>query len=296
MAIVVHPTRDIRRAIGYVRDWAGERGIEVVQTARADGAPQIAPEGTADGTRLVVAMGGDGTVLAALREAAPAGVPVLGVACGSLGALTTVPASDVPMALRCFEAGEWAAHEIPALAIEPQHDDGATAFNDLVFVRAGGNQVTASVEVDGDLYGRFSGDGVIVASQLGSSAYSMAAGGPVLAPSSDSWVITPLAPHGGSIPPLVLGGESTVRLTVEPGHGGARVEIDGRATDMRPGTFGISMRRHFATVVRVGEEEAFLHALRRRMIIMDSPRVLARDARAAAAARARPGPAPRDGA
>jgi NAD+ kinase len=152
--------------------------------------------------------------------------------------------------------------------------------------------VTTSVEIDGALYGRFAGDGVIVATQLGSSAYSMAAGGPVLVPDSGAWLITPLAPHGGSIPPVVVGASAEVRLVVEPGYAGARVEIDGQETDLAPGGFDLTLQEDFATLVRVGDEEEFLSGLRRRKILMDSPRVLARDARAAASAAAPPGPAP----
>jgi NAD+ kinase len=288
IAILVHPTRDVHRAIGGLRDWAGARGVEVVQL----GGPQHAPSGTIDGAGMIVAVGGDGTVLAALRAAAPGTLPVLGVACGSLGALTTVAAPDLPDALDRFEAGDWTPHRIPALAIDPDEGEERRAINDLVVVRAGGSQVTASVEIDGALYGRFAGDGVIVATQLGSSAYSMAAGGPVLVPDSGAWVVTPLAAHGGSIPPVVIGAGARVRLEIEPGYAGARVEIDGQETDLAPGGFDLALQPDFATLVRVGDEEEFLSGLRRRKILMDSPRVLARDARAAAAAATQPGPAP----
>jgi NAD+ kinase len=292
IAILVHPTRDVRRAIDHLREWARAHGAEVVQLAGSSDAPQVAPAGTVDGADVIVAVGGDGTVLWALRAGGPAGLPVLGVACGSLGALTTVPAGDVPRALDCFDAGEWAPQAVPALVVRSDHHEPASAMNDLVVVRAGGSQVSTAVEVDGSLYGRFSGDGVIVSTQLGSSAYALAAGGPVLAPASGSWLITPLAPHGGRIPPLVVGADARVRLTVEPGHAGARIEVDGQPTGLPAGTFDVALLGDFATLVRVGEEEDWFTALRRRKIIIDSPRVLARDARAAARAQERPGPHP----
>jgi NAD+ kinase len=107
----------------------------------------------------------------------------------------------------------------------------------------------------------------------------MAAGGPVLAPDSGSWLVTPLAPHGGCIPPVVVGAGSTVRLTVDGGYSGARVEVDGQRTGMAGPAFELSLRVDYATLVRVGDEESFITGLRRRRILMDSPRVLARDAR-----------------
>jgi NAD+ kinase len=291
IAILVHPTRDVGRAVDGLRRWSDERGVDVIQLDGAPETPEHAPQGRADDADLIVAVGGDGTVLAALRAAAAVGIPVLGVACGSLGALTTVPAPDVPMALDRFDSGAWMPHRIPAIAVEP--DDGAStsAINDLVVVRAAGSQVSATVEVDGVLYGRFAGDGVIVSTQLGSSAYAMAAGGPVLAPGSGGWLVTPLAAHGGCLPPLVVGAESLIRLIVDGGHAGARVEIDGQPTGLQAGGFDLALRSDFATLVRIGDEEAFLTGLRRRKILIDSPRVLAREAREAAAA-TRLGPAP----
>jgi NAD+ kinase len=277
IAILVHPTRDVRRAISGLTTWAEEHDAAVVQL----GGPGHAPKGTIDGASLVVAIGGDGTVLAALRAAAPGSLPVLGVACGSLGALTTVAAPDLPGALERFAADDWTAHHIPALAIEPETGETATAMNDLVVVRAGGSQVTSSVAVDGVLYGRFAGDGVIVSTQLGSSAYSMAAGGPVLAPGNGTWLITPLNPHGGCLPPVVVPASADVRLEVEPGFAGARVEIDGRPADLELGAYDITLRDDFATLVRLGDEEEYFTGLRRRRILIDSPRVMARDARAA---------------
>jgi NAD+ kinase len=186
IAILVHPTRDVRRAIGHLREWAEARGAELVQLAGASEAPQLAPAGTVEGADVVVAVGGDGTVLWALRAAAPAGLPVLGVACGSLGALTTVAAPDLPRALACFAAGEWVPQTVPALDVRTDGHEPASAMNDLVVVRAGGSQVSTAVEVDGSLYGRFSGDGVVVSTQIGSSAYALAGAscGASLAPAS----------------------------------------------------------------------------------------------------------------
>jgi NAD+ kinase len=108
----------------------------------------------------------------------------------------------------------------------------------------------------------------------------MAAGGPVLAPRSNAWLMTPLAPHGGSLPPLVLGGESQLELEIAPGFAGARVEIDGRQAEIDGGPYAITLRQDFATLVRLGEEEDFITGLRRRRILIDSPRVMARDDRA----------------
>ena len=280
VGVVLHPKRDLSRPLSALQDWVAEHGAELIQLSRVPDGPDVAPDGDAAATSLIVAVGGDGTVLAALRAAAASRRPVLGVACGSLGALTTVAAGAALVdALDAFAAGDWVAQRVPALQVADATGTTAAAINDLVVVRDGGNQVSTEVEADGVLYGRFSGDGVITSTQLGSSAYGLAAGGPILAPGSDAWTITPLAPHGGRVPPLVLGIGSTARLAVAPGFAGARVEIDGQQTRLEPAALEIGHLGEFGTLVRVGEEESFLAGLRRRRIVMDSPRMLARDAR-----------------
>jgi NAD+ kinase len=294
IAIVVHPNRDVHRTVRSLHAWAAERAIDVIQLRTHADEAGHAPEGDIDGAELIVAIGGDGTVLAALRAAAHAGLPVLGVACGSLGALSTVAGDEVEMALDCFEAGDWTPHRIPALEIDAPDAASATALNDLVVVRAGGGQIATSIDVDGEHYASFAGDGVIVSTQLGSSAYALASGGPVIAPSSDAWLVTPLAAHGGCIPPLVVAAAARVRLAIGGGYYGARVEVDGQPTDFPASELELDVTRRadFATLVRVGEEESYLAGLRRRKIIIDSPRMLVRDARTLASAAVPPGPDP----
>src|SRR5204863_5454200 len=104
----------------------------------------------------VIALGGDGTTLAALRAAAPRDRPVLGVACGSLGALTAVTADDLEDALDRVAHGHFEQRRLPALAAE-QDGEELMALNDLVLVRAGAGQVTIEVQVDGERFIRFAG-------------------------------------------------------------------------------------------------------------------------------------------
>jgi len=120
-----------------------------------------------------------------------------------------------------------------------------------------------------------------VATPLGSSAYTLAAGGPILAPGTDGLVVTPLAPHGGTCPPLVTGAASRVELDVEPGWAGARLELDGQVVPVDPRALAATWVPEYATLVSLGDTEALFAGLRRRRILVDSPRVQARDQRAA---------------
>jgi NAD+ kinase len=286
IGVVVHPSRELDRALATLHDWAARHGAEVVQVATPGQERWVAPEGDPPACDLVIALGGDGTTLAALHAAAPADRPVLGVACGSLGALTACTADRLEAALAEVAAGHWDPRRLPALAIE--HDGAeAMALNDLVLVRAGAGQVTVEVVLDGERFVRFGGDGLIAGTPLGSTAYTLAAGGPMLAPGAGGLVLTPLSPHGGVCPPLVAGPHNRVAIALDPGHGGARMEIDGRVhatlERLRPVTFALRLQPEFATLVTLGDQEPLVAGLRRRRIIIDSPRVLARDDRSGSA-------------
>jgi NAD+ kinase len=282
VGLVVHPRREIDAALVTIRAWAAEQGADVVQVPIPGQDRDVAPDAGVETCDLVLAVGGDGTTLAALHAAAPAGRPVMGIACGSLGALTAVRAGALPDALRRVAAGDWTPRRLPALALTARGEALGTALNDVVVVRAGASQVTVAVLVDGQPYVRFAGDGVIVATPLGSSAYTLAAGGPVLAEGAAGVVVTPLAPHGGTCPPLVAGAGARVELEVEPGWAGARLELDGQALTAVPERLALAWVADHATLVGLGQDEPLLAGLRRRGILMDSPRVRARDARDAA--------------
>ena len=284
LGLVVHPTRDLDRALGAVRTWADEHGTDVVQIDAGKPRDGLAPWGEAADCDLIVAVGGDGTVLAAVRAGADAGRPVLGVSCGSLGALATVSAANVSSALDAVQVGDWVARKLPALIVVPDGAEEQAAVNDLVVVRDGSGQIAISLSVDGELYGRFTGDGVVLSTPVGSSAYTLAAGGPILAAGADAVVVTPLAAHGGCMPPLVAAAGSTVRVEVEPGHTGARTELDGRPAVLGADSFEVTLRPGHADLVSLGGEEPQLRGLRRRGILQDSPRMVARAAREARAA------------
>lgn len=277
VGLVVHPTREVDDEISALRRWAREHDGEIVQVDAQE--REFAERADAEDTDLIVTLGGDGTMLSGLRMGAPANRPVLGAACGSLGVLTAVEADALPHALDRFGAGDWIARSVPAL--EAEYDDGRslTALNDLALIRSGEGQVTTEATVDGALYARVVGDGFVVSTPIGSSAYTMAAGGPLLAPGADAFVFIPLASHGGSVPPLVVGARSTLALSIGLGHGGARLEVDGDTVRAEPESLTVQLRTETATLVTFDDAEPLLAGLRRRRILMDSPRVLARDQR-----------------
>jgi NAD+ kinase len=288
LGLVVHPSRALSAALETIERWSAEHGAEVVQVPASGQDRRIAEPGDPAECDVIVALGGDGTTLAALRTGAAAGTPVMGVACGSLGALTAVTAGGLAGALDRLRAGDWRPRSLPAVTADFDGTRTLAGVNDLVIVRDGAGQVTAEVRVDGELFIRLAGDGIVIATQLGSSAYTLAAGGPLLASGDEGFVLTALASHGGRCPPLVAGAESRLSIELHPGSGGARIELDGhveaRVAPHAPRTLDVGLKRDHATLVMLGGEESMLAGLRRRRVIIDSPRMLARADRESAAA------------
>jgi NAD+ kinase len=191
-----------------------------------------------------------------------------------------VPADDVLDALERFSGGAWKSHELPALELLVGDSDEFIAFNDVALVRGGEGQIRTSILVDGILYARLAGDGCVVSTPIGSSAYALAARGPLLVPGAAAFLFTPLPTHGGSCPPLVLSAGSQLELKVRPAFGGVRLEVDGKVakTDALE-RLTVRMRSDAATIVDFPGQESVLTGLRRRGIIVDSPRILAEDQR-----------------
>lgn len=170
---------------------------------------------------LLLTLGGDGTLLRGVRQVAGHGIPVLGVNLGRLGFLTSIRPPDVETALEKALAGE--AFLDPRFTLEGRIIDGngsegprLWALNDLVLHKGGvARVVRLDLQVGRNRHeeiGSFSGDGVIVSTPTGSTAYSLSAGGPIIAPTMDCIVVTPISPHTMAMRPLVL--PDHVQLTI----------------------------------------------------------------------------------
>jgi NAD+ kinase len=279
IGILVHPTRNVDEPLGRILEWAERHAVDVVQVATAYPQRPIAKKGDVAKIDLIVSIGGDGTTLAALRAGAVSGRPVLGVACGSLGALANITAANVIGALDRFAAGDWCARSYPALWVARHDSEPLFALNDVALVRASGGQVRLSASVDGSLFARMAGDGAVVSTPVGTSGYAISAGGPLLLTHVEGYVFTPLPKHGGFAPPLVIASASELVIDVAGAFAGARLEIDGQVAGECVGALTITFRPAVATQVSFEDEESLLAGLRRRRILLDSPRLMAEAAR-----------------
>ena len=182
----------------------------------------------------VLSLGGDGTLLRAARMLDGRPVPILGVNLGRLGFLTSCPGSDLALALRRLAAGEYEAERRMALhasAVDPRGNERMhwRSLNDVVLHKGGFARVVRfAVSVDNEPIATYGADGVVVSTPTGSTAYSLSAGGPVVVPTVESIVITPVSPHTLAVRPLVLPPTAEVRVQGEEGLAELLVTIDGQ--------------------------------------------------------------------
>jgi NAD+ kinase len=182
----------------------------------------VAAEGTPPD--VVVVLGGDGTMLSAVHRFP--GVPLLGLNLGSLGYLASVEEAHFEDAIRSLAAGRYKVSMRTALKVR-----GVDALNDVVVSRGvTGHAIRLDFSVDGERVTRFVADGLVIATPTGSTAYSLAAGGPVLMPASQSVVVTPVCPHALSSRPLVLKDSVRMAVSVEVREAGGEPAVfaDGR--------------------------------------------------------------------
>ncbi len=224
---------------------------------------------------LVIVLGGDGTLLAVGRIFAPSDTPILSVNLGSLGFLTEVRLSSLFPTLDSWCADCHAIDERAMLHTDLWRGDvcieGFEAVNDIVLSKSAiARMADFAVELDGMLVARFRADGVIVSTPTGSTAYTLAANGPIMVPGVDALVITPICPHLLTLRPIVIPGTAGLTLRIEGPKGGQPnstiLTVDGQqAVDLRIGDELRCRRSEYAVkLVRIGGN-GFFEALRTKL-------------------------------
>jgi NAD+ kinase len=277
--VVLHPRRDSEAAVTAMLDWATNRGIEILGIADEVERLNCAAVGVTAaelGRRadLLVSLGGDGTMLRAMRLADGQRAPVLGVNLGKLGFLAEVDVPDLPAALSAIDDHQFAIE--PRLAVDAVLDGRtATAFNDVAVVRVPGDgSAVVAVRVSGHEFVSYAADAVIVATPTGSTAYSFSAGGPITSPAVEALLVTPAAPHSAYSRGVVLSVHDTVELDILPTSGRLAVEVDGEVRGyVEPGNrIELRARPDAARVVRLGMT-TFYQRARRKLRLTDSPEI-----------------------
>jgi NAD+ kinase len=257
----------------------GERGVEVVLDRQGasevpHGAPRVDLEREA--VDLVVALGGDGTLLRAARMVAGKGVPLFGVNLGQLGFLTNTAEAELEVGLARVLDGEAELHRRFTLQARvygggEEKGEALYALNDVVIHKPGAARVTpvhltVGHDSERDEIGSFSADGVILATPTGSTAYSLSAGGPIIVPEVECIVVTPICPHSLTVRPLVVPATDAITVRpLDPSHG-LQLTVDGQVARMLEPREEVSVGRgtHDVALVRL-PGQTFFGTMRRKL-------------------------------
>ncbi len=218
----------VRDKIDDLLPWFEQR-VGVLGVHRAD----EACAGDCDQADLCVVFGGDGTLLHAARNIAEVGVPLLGVNMGKLGFLAEFTVEQLHQHFETILAGDVEPTERMMLEVTVTRPEGepsrATAVNDVA-IHAGEpfRMIDMDLQQDGRTITRYRGDGLVIATPTGSTAYSLSAGGPVIEPTLDAIVITPVAPHTLALRPIVVRSDKPIDITATHVNAGSSVIVDGQ--------------------------------------------------------------------
>src|SRR5256714_7419475 len=218
--------------------WLEARGVRALydnETASClkDPSQGRAREQVAEESQLLLVLGGDGTLLAAARVAAPLGIPILPINMGSLGFLTSFKIEELYPALEEILAGRFSSSERVMLDVVLERNgtiiDSQAVVNEACIKKGElARMIDLKLTIDGDSVCRYRADGLVVASPTGSTAYSLSAGGPIVHPAVESFVITPICPHTLSDRPLVVRDSSFIEMTLSGNTESVFLTLDGQ--------------------------------------------------------------------
>jgi NAD+ kinase len=277
IGVLVHPRRDSRDLIALILEWAAGHG----KTVRGmEEARELLPrtvitvpdvEIAGNDTALVIAAGGDGTILRGLKLAHPHNVPVLGVNLGRLAFLAEVQYDDLAASLDAIDRGDYRLEDRATMQISGDAE-ARVAFNDAALTRVAGHGPAAlAVEVEGEIFGRYTADALVIATPTGSTGYSFSAGGPIVSPRHSGLLVTPVAPHAAFDRAVFLHPEETLRVHVLERSAPLLLEADGqRAAELSPGdAIDFCVDATPAQIMRL-HPQGFYERARRKLQLVDS--------------------------
>jgi len=277
VGLIVHTDKpDALRFTREAVEWLQERGLQVniePDIARALGMPEYqCDEAALCESDLLLAVGGDGTILRASRLAAPREIPILGVHLGRFGFIAQIKPQDLHTAIARVQAGDFTIEKrlmVRAVAYrngEPICD--ALALNDVVVTKgAVARMITLQTFVNDTFLATYSADGLVVATPTGSTAYSLSAGGAIVDPACEVLLLTPICAHTLSARPLILPAEKQVKVVVTADDGDFHLQADGGETvRLRSGDAVHVFRAQERTHLIVFDPDEFYTKLRDRLL------------------------------
>lgn len=277
VGLVVHPTRPVRESVETITRYTHRHGGRVVvREADAErvgpGVETVVADSFVDAVDAVVSLGGDGTMLGAMRLLVGRRTPILGVNHGNLGFLVEVPPPALEAALDRMVAGDYALEPHSCLDVQAA-GRSFTAFNDVVVTASAWRRpAVVDLFVNGAAHGYYRGDAVVACTPTGSTAYNYAAGGPVISPSTPSIALTPVAPMSGISRSVVVGDSDVVELR-NPGDGDVlRFTVDGTAAESLDAGAALHLRlRSEAVYIVRFDADRHLRRSRIKLSLLDLP-------------------------
>jgi NAD+ kinase len=263
------------RIASALEPWLDERGLTVrydAETARELGSKNgVSRDDLPADADLVIAVGGDGTLLAVSRSAGPLGIPILGVNFGSLGFLTELQPDELLLGLEAVLAGQFTIDERQTLRVRHIRADRVlleySVLNDAVITKAAlARMITIEVSIDQTRVATYTSDGLIVSTPTGSTAYSLSAGGPILDPRMRAFVIAPICPHQMTYRPLVVPGDVEIHTSLRDAAEEVYLTLDGQIGLPFEGEDALLIDSHpcLTRLVRVSGQP-FFEVLRRKL-------------------------------
>ena len=239
IGIISRPRRsNLAMVVPPLLEWLKSRKLEIHYDTESagvlpDSSNGLSREEVAEKSDLLLVLGGDGTLLAAAKVAAPLGIPLLPINMGSLGFLTSFKAEELYSALEDTLAGRLPLSERVMLDVELIRDgrviERQTVANESVINKGTlARMIDLELIIDNEFVARYRVDGLIVATPTGSTAYSLSAGGPIVHPSVESWIVTPICPHTLSDRPVVIRDSSTIDVHLSAGTESVFLTLDGQ--------------------------------------------------------------------
>lgn len=220
----------------------------------------------ASGDDVVVTYGGDGTLLDAVTLLQDSSIPVVGINCGRLGYLTADDGQGIAALFERIARRSLEFEHRQMLAVEGDIPTTLTALNEVTIHRHGATMISIDTLINDKPVATYHGDGLIVATPTGSTAYSLSAGGPVLDPLCRCFILSPLAPHNLTMRPVVIPDNSVVRLRVHTRSGEAFLSADNRTFSLKDGAEVTLHKAASELILAVPHNNTFYDTLREKMM------------------------------
>ena len=225
---------------------------------------------------MAISLGGDGTFLKVARCVGATGIPIVGINTGRLGFLADVSADEMERFFAQLHEGHYTVRErsLLELIIGGDTEPPSYALNEITISKHDSSSMIAvHTTVGGEHLATYMGDGLIIATPTGSTAYSLSAGGPIIYPQSDVFVLTAVAPHSLGVRPIVIADDKTIELNIESRSGSFLVAVDG-ISQSYPEHTTITLRKANHTIRVVKQEgNTFFHTLQKKMMWGSDPRM-----------------------